>query len=100
MKQEVRYGITSLPQACASTQHLLRLMRGHWGIENRLHYVKDVTLGEDQSTLHTGPGLQAMSTLRNTAISLLRQAGYSAIAAQLQYHSPRPESVLARLGRH
>lgn len=97
-KQEVRYGITSLPAGVASAGRLLQLKRGHWGTENRLHYVKDMTLGEDHSHLHCGAGPQIMAILRTSAISLLRRAGYSAIAAQLRHYSRHPESVLALLG--
>ena len=98
LNQDVRYGITSLPQTNASAQRLLALKRGHWGIENRLHYVKDVTLGEDQSSLHSGAGPHVMATLRNTAVSLLRWAGYHAIAARLRYYSHHPATILALLG--
>ena len=47
-------------------------MQGHWGIENRLHWVRDVTLDEDRSQVRTGQAPRVMATLRNTAISLLR----------------------------
>jgi predicted transposase YbfD/YdcC len=97
-QQEVRYGITSLPLVHAPPQHVLQLKRGHWGIENRVHYVKDVTLGEDQSTLHCGASPQIMALLRTTAINLLRCAGYHTIAARLRHYSRQPEAVLTLLG--
>jgi len=62
--------------------------------QNCLHYVKDVTMGEDQSTIHKDNGPKIMAALRNTAISLLRCAGFSTIAARLRYHSVHPESAL------
>ncbi len=97
-KQQVKYGITSLPEAMASAERVLALKREHWGIENRLNYVKDVTLGEDQSNLHCGAGPQIMAALRNTAISLMRRAGYQAIAARLRHYSQRPEDAVTLLG--
>ena len=97
-KQEVKHGITSLPQPAASAERVLALKRGHWGIENRLHYVKDVTLGEDRSTLHCGHGPQILAALRNTALSLLRRAGHQAIAARLRHNSRRPEDAVRLLG--
>ncbi len=97
-KQERKYGITSLPQAVAAAPRVLQLKRGHWGIENRVNYVKDVTLGEDQSNLHCGAGPQVMAALRNTALNLLRRAGYHAIAARLRHNSRHPEAVIALLG--
>jgi predicted transposase YbfD/YdcC len=97
-KQAVRLGITSLPRTVAGASRILTLQRGHWGVENRLHYVKDVTLGEDQSSIHGGAAPQVMAALRNTAIGLLRRAGHHAIAARLRHNSRHPEDVLPVLG--
>jgi predicted transposase YbfD/YdcC len=54
--EAIRYGVTSLPAHLALPERLLMLKRGHWTIENGLHSVKDVTMGEDKSTLHLGNG--------------------------------------------
>jgi predicted transposase YbfD/YdcC len=97
-KQETKRGITSLPQPAASAARVLALKRGHWRIENRLHYVKDVTLGEDRSLVHCGHGALVLATLRNTALSLLRRAGYQAIAARLRHNSRCPEDAVRLLG--
>lgn len=93
-KESVRYGVTSLPATIAIPKRLLTLKRGHWGIENGLHYVKDVTMGEDQSTVHKEHGPKIMAALRNTVVSLLRRAGFSTIAARLRYNSIHPEAAL------
>jgi hypothetical protein len=92
--EAIRYGVTSLPARFALPDRLLTLKRGHWGIENGLHYVKDVTMGEDKSTIHVGNGPKIMAALRNTALSLLRRAGYSTIAARMRYHSTHPQAAL------
>lgn len=92
--EDVRYGVTSLPATVAIPQRLLKLKRGHWTIENRLHYVKDVTIGEDRSTVHLDNGPKIMAALRNTAISLLRRAGFSTIAARMRHNSIHPEAAL------
>jgi predicted transposase YbfD/YdcC len=92
--EAVRYGVTSLPATIAIPERLLKLKRGHWIIENGLHYVKDVTLGEDKSTVHCDNGPKIMAALRNTAISLLRHAGFSTIAARLRYNSTHPQAAL------
>lgn len=97
-KQAVQFGITSLPHDVADAERLLALKRGHWSIENQLHYVKDVTLREDHSLIRQGAGPHVMAALRNTAISLLRRAGYRTIASRLRYHSHHPEAALALLG--
>jgi predicted transposase YbfD/YdcC len=63
--QEIHWGVTSLPAAVADAARLLELRRGHWRIENSLHYIKDVTLGEDASLIHRGQGPANMSLLRD-----------------------------------
>ena len=97
-KRAVRYGITSLPPAVADAARLLTLVRGHWQIENGLHYVKDVTLGEDRSLIHTGHGPSVMAILRDTVVSVLHRAGWRTIAERLRYYSGHPKEVLALLG--
>jgi predicted transposase YbfD/YdcC len=97
-KQEVKLGITSLPQASATAARLLALKRGHWGIENRLHYVLDETLREDRSTRHGGHGPDIMAMLRRTAVSTLRRAGVDQIAARLRHNCRHPEDALKVLG--
>jgi predicted transposase YbfD/YdcC len=92
--EDVRYGVTSLPATIAIPERLLKLKRGHWTVENRLHYVKDVTMGEDRSTVHADNGPKIMAALRNTAVSLLRRAGFSTIAERLRYNSGHPEAAL------
>ena len=92
--EAVRYGVTSLPATIAIPERLLKLKRGHWTIENGLHYVKDVTMGEDKSMAHCDNGPKIMAALRNTAVSLLRHAGFSTIAARMRYNSTHPQAAL------
>lgn len=92
--EAVRYGVTSLPATIATPGRLLKLKRGHWMIENGLHFVKDVTMGEDKSTVHYDNGPKIMAALRNTAVSLLRHAGFSTIAARMRYNSTHPQAAL------
>jgi predicted transposase YbfD/YdcC len=94
----MRYGITSLPPDLADAARLLVLVRGHWQIENGLHYVKDVTLGEDRSLIHTGHGPSIMAILRDTVVSVLHRAGWRTIAERLRYYGGHPKEVLALLG--
>jgi predicted transposase YbfD/YdcC len=75
-ERHVVYGITSLAPAQADARRLAQLVRGHWGIENRLHWVRDVNLGEDASRIRTGHAPQVMAVFRNVAISLLGLLGY------------------------
>lgn len=94
---EVVYAITSLAPTRANAHDLLRFSRQHWGIENRLHYVRDVTFGEDASQVHVGSLPQSLAALRNTALSLLRSTGASNIAAQIRDFSCRTSEALSLL---
>lgn len=96
-KCEVHYGITSLPPHLGPPDRLLTLKRGHWAIENQLHWVKDVILGEDASLIHQGQGPTVLAVFRETALSLLRRAGVRQIAARLRDHAQQPEPALALL---
>ena len=82
-KVEVRYAITSLgPEADAA--RLLRLIRGHWAIENQLHWVRDMTFCEDASQVRKESAPEVMAALRNVVLALLRRAGVKNIAAALR----------------
>lgn len=93
-RTETVYAITDLSAEQTSPAELADAMRGHWGIENRLHWVRDVTYGEDLSQVRTGHGPAVMATLRNLAISLLRKAGATNIAAACRHLSRHPARVL------
>ncbi len=98
MRHEVVFGITSLSATKAPPSRLLTLNRGHWGIENRLHWVRDVTFDEDRSQVRKGAGAQAMAALRNLAIGLLRRAGATNIAAALRHCVHHAETALRLIG--
>lgn len=94
---EVVYLITSADATEAPPATLAGWVQGHWGIENRLHWVRDVTFGEDLSQTRTGQAPRVMATLRNAAISLLRLAGWNNIAQALRHHArdaERPVKLL------
>jgi predicted transposase YbfD/YdcC len=94
----VVYAVTSLPHAHASPGRLADLIRGHWAIENGLHWVRDVTFAEDGSQVRTGTGPQVMACLRNLVIGALSRAGPVNLAAALRHHSRNPYRPLATLG--
>lgn len=87
---EVAYGITSLPRAKADARRLLGLTRRHWGIENRLHYVRDVTLGEDACRVRSGPAPQILAEVRNAALHLLVGVNAKNIAAAIRHLAAKP----------
>jgi hypothetical protein len=76
---EFAYGVTSLNQKRASAQRLLELNRMHWEIENRVHYVRDVTYNEDLCRIRTDNGPRVMASIRNIAISIARMMGFQCI---------------------
>jgi len=95
-RSETVYGLSSLPAQSATPARLLALSRGHWTIENRLHWVRDVTFDEDRSRVRKGAGAQVMASIRNLAISLLRLAGARYIAPALR-RCARSDSQALRL---
>ncbi len=89
------YLITSDRDAGPAT--LAAWVRGHWEIENRLHWVRDVTYQEDKSMVRTGNAPRVMASLRSLAISLLRIDRHSNIAAANRHHARDPQRTLQLL---
>ena len=97
-RQESVYGMTSLSKEQANPKHLLRLLRQHWHIETKSHWVRDVTFDEDRSQVRKGSIPQVMAALRNLCIGLMRANGHTNIAAACRRYAARPEEALALLG--
>ena len=95
---ERAYAITSLSPERADAARLLEIWRGHWGIENRLHWVRDVVFGEDQSQVRSGSAPQLMAALRNLVIGTLRLSGVNNIAAALRHYGWKPWEALSLIG--
>jgi len=96
-RAETVYLITTLPPEQASPHRLLELVRGHWHIENGLHYVRDVTFGEDRSRLRMGHAPQILAALRNLVIALIHRCGSRDIAATRRTFAYHPRRALALL---
>ena len=97
-RHETVFTITSLTPEQADPHRLLTLNRGHWGIENRSHYVRDVTFDEDRSCIRVGNGPAMMASLRNLAIALARLLGFTNIASALRAFAHQPRRTLAVVG--
>jgi predicted transposase YbfD/YdcC len=78
--KEITFGITSLPTDLAGPAHLNHYERTHWFVENKLHWVRDVTFHEDNSQVRTGTAPRALASFRNLGISTIRLAGRANIA--------------------
>jgi predicted transposase YbfD/YdcC len=95
---EVVYGVTSLRPERVTPGQLLAFVRGHWHIENKSHWVRDVTFDEDRSQVRCGNIPHVMAALRNTAIGVLRWAGHTNIAAACRQVAAQPTQALALMG--
>lgn len=95
---EVVYGITDLTRAQADAKRLLGFNRGHWCIENKSHYSRDVTFREDAHQARTGNGPQHMAAVRNTVITLCRLYGYLNVAETRRDFAWNPQRIFHMLG--
>lgn len=96
---KIVYGVTSHKGTDADAARALqKLVRGHWEIENRLHWVRDVTFDEDRSQIRKLGGPRVMATLRNLAISILRLAGARSIAKALRWCDRNHKRALRLIG--
>lgn len=98
LRHEIAYGVTSLSPQRASPNQLLKLWREHWHIENKLHYVRDVTFDEDRSQVRREHIPQVMAAFRNVTISLFRLLGWANIAAACRRFAAQPQLALAAVG--
>ena len=78
--KDIVHGIVSLGADLAGPRHLNAYARGHWTVENRLHWTRDVTFHEDNSQLRTGAAPRALAGFRNLAINTCRLAGRANVA--------------------
>lgn len=95
---EVHYGITSLSAEKADAATLLDYVRTHWHIENRLHYVRDVTLGEDACRVRKGSAPQVLAAFRNVAIHLLQEVGVKSHPEAIEVLQVNPERAKQLIG--
>ena len=96
---ETVYAITSLTPERADPEQLLALSRAHWGIENRLHHVRDVTCREDQARAHAGNAPQVLAAFRNTVLTLIRRLGYTVVEGFEHFAEHRLAAIEAVRGR-
>ena len=97
-REETVYGITSLTPEEASPSRLMEIVRCHWHIENKSHWVRDVVFGEDGSQVRCGNAPQVMAALRNTVIGPMRSAGKTNIAAACREFAAQPGMALELIG--
>ena len=95
---EFAYAVTTLSAARATAAEILPYWRGHWGIENRLHWVRDAVLREDHCRANIGHSPQNLAACRNVGLSILRLAGVKEILSTLRCFASHPLEMLKLLG--
>lgn len=95
VSEEVHYGVTSLKWEEADAAELEGLWRAHWTIENRVHYVRDVTMGEDANHMRVGNAPQVLACVRNAILNLIRKKGWTNIADGIRHYAAFPHRALA-----
>jgi hypothetical protein len=95
IQEEVSDAITSLGPEAADAARWLDMRRGHWGIEHKLHWVRDVTFAEDGCPIRSGAAPEAVAACRNLVIALVRRAGHANVAAALRTFASRPATAIA-----
>jgi predicted transposase YbfD/YdcC len=95
---QVRYGITSLPPDQVSLAQTEQVWRQHWTIENTVHYVRDVSLGEDAGRMRAGNAVAALATLRNVLMALLRCEGWPSLPTACRHFAAHPQLALQLIG--
>lgn len=93
----VVYGLTSLSPKKASAGRLLDLNRGHWSIENRSHWRRDVTLGEDHSQVRSGCAPHVLAALNNTVLALMDFLRVPNVPNQMRFYQAHPLEALRLL---
>lgn len=96
-REEVVYGLTNLPRKKANAARLLALQQAHWRVENRLHYRRDVTLGEDACQVRMAGAPQALAALNGGVLALMDWLHVSNVASQMRHFCAHPEEALQLL---
>ena len=94
----VSYAVTSVAPDVGGAERLLQVLRIHWDIENRVHWVRDVTFDEDRCQIRTGNAPQVMAAFRNLTTTLVRWAGHTNVAAALRRHAAHVAEALPLIG--
>jgi predicted transposase YbfD/YdcC len=92
--EETVFGITSLPSKQADARRLLEINRGYWGIENGLHYRRDVTLKEDRTRVKIGQAARVMATLNNLVLGLIARQGVRYVPEARRKFAAQPDLAL------
>jgi len=93
-REETVYGLTNLPRKKANASRLLTFQQAHWRIENRLHYRRDVTLGEDACQVRMSGAPEALAALNGGVLALMDWLQVSNVASQMRHFCAHPREAL------
>jgi len=96
---ETAYGVTSLTRERADAARLLEMVRDHWGIENKIFYVRDQTMGEDACRVRKRSAPIILATIRNAVLGVMSVMGVTNRAAQFRSFCADPVKALQALQR-
>jgi predicted transposase YbfD/YdcC len=96
-EEEIVYGLTNLPRKKAQAERLLELNQKHWRIENRLHYRRDVTLGEDACQIRVKHAPQVLAALNGGVLAIMDYLGVNNVAKQMRHFCAQPQEALQLL---
>jgi predicted transposase YbfD/YdcC len=96
---ETQYAITSVSRDRADASQLLRWWRGHWGIENKVHWVRDEVFGEDRCRVRSGAAPQILASVRNLVMNWFRSRNIDTIAHALRENAWNPQRLFTQLGK-
>jgi predicted transposase YbfD/YdcC len=97
VRRQVVYGLSNLPLRQAGPERILELARRHWRIENRLHWRRDVTLGEDACQTRTGEVPGVLARLNSAVLSLADRVGIRNVAKQIRYFDAHVDQAIQLL---
>lgn len=95
---EIEYGVVSLAPDQIDLPTVLERWRGHWSIENQLHWSRDVVMGEDASRVRSGHAPQALAALRNAVISLVKRLGHASLTEARRHYALNLHDALSIIG--
>jgi predicted transposase YbfD/YdcC len=96
-REEIVYALTNLPRAKAGARQLLEINQKHWSIENRLHYRRDVTLGEDACQVRKKNAPQALAALNGGILALMDWLSVRNVASQMRHFCAHPQEAIQLL---
>lgn len=96
--ENTAFAITGLPINAANAHQLAAFWRSHWTIENKVHYVRDVTFGEDACHARTGTAPHTLAAFRNAVISLFRLNRWRSVPDAIDYYSASLDRILNLIG--